>query len=99
MSRSPTFSMQAKIICKFTQKVGDLNLCFLSFLIYGNGLLNALKNVAMANVNKVTLEFGIKVGGKMGVLFVAEGTAESNLRVTVECSFPVRKKLDRSILE
>ena len=80
MPRSPTFSRQARIICKFTQKVGDLNLCFLSFLIYGNGLLNALKNVAVANVNKVTLELGVKVVGKMRVPFVMEG----NLKKLVE---------------
>jgi hypothetical protein len=59
-------------------------------------LLNALKNVAVANVDKVTLEFGIKVGGKMGVLFETEGTEESNLKVTVECSFPVKKEVGRS---
>jgi hypothetical protein len=46
------------------------------FLSYGNGLLNTLKNVAVANVNKVMLELGIKVGGRMGVSFVTGGTAE-----------------------
>jgi hypothetical protein len=61
-----------------------------TILSYTNVALNALKNVSSANVNKVTLEFGIKVGGKMGIPFVTEGTAESNLKVTVECSFPVK---------
>jgi hypothetical protein len=88
--------MQAKIICKFTQKVGDLNMCFLSFLIYGNGLLNALKNVAVVNVNKVMLELGIKVDGKMGGLFMMKTTAESNLNVTVKCSFPFPKEANES---
>jgi len=59
-----------------------------TILSYTSVALNALKNVSSANVDKVTLEFGIKVGGKMGVPFVTEGTAESNLKVTVECSFP-----------
>lgn len=63
-----------------------------TILSYTNVALNALKNVSSANVNKVTLEFGIKVGGKMGVPFVTEGTAESNLKVTVECSFPAKKE-------
>jgi hypothetical protein len=62
-----------------------------TILSYTNVALNALKNVATANVNKVTLEFGIKVGGKMGIPFVTEGTAESQLKVTVECSFPKDK--------
>jgi hypothetical protein len=50
--------------------------------------------VAVANVNKVTLELGIKVGGKMGVSFVMESTAERNLSVIMKCSFPVKKEVD-----
>ena len=50
--------------------------------------LNAFKEIAAANVDKVTLEFGIKVGGEAGIPFVTKGTAESNLKITVECSFP-----------
>jgi hypothetical protein len=68
-----------------------------TILSYTNVALNALKNVSSANVNKVTLEFRIKVGGKMGVPFVTEGTAESNLKVTVECSFPAKKELGDNV--
>ena len=68
-----------------------------TILSYTNVALNALKNVSSANVNKVTLEFGIKVGGKMEVPFVTEGTAESNLKVTVECSFPVKKEVGDNV--
>jgi hypothetical protein len=59
---------------------------------YTNHTLNAFKNIADANINKVTLEFGIKVGGKAGIPYVTEGTAESNLKITVECSFPSEVK-------
>ncbi|MBW4641083.1 MAG: hypothetical protein KME05_23275 [Gloeocapsa sp. UFS-A4-WI-NPMV-4B04] len=55
---------------------------------YTTYTLNAFRDLAHANVNKVTLEFGIKVGGKAGVPYVTEGSAESNLKITVECSFP-----------
>ena len=55
---------------------------------YTTYTLNAFKEIAAANVDKVTLEFGIKVGGEAGVPFVTKGTAESNLKITVECSFP-----------
>ena len=55
---------------------------------YTNYALNAFKEVASANVDKVTLEFGIKVGGEAGIPYVTKGTAESNLKITVECSFP-----------
>jgi hypothetical protein len=49
--------------------------------------LNAFKKVAIANVDKVTLEFGIEVGGEAGVPYVTKGTAKSNLKIKVECSF------------
>ena len=54
---------------------------------YTNSTLSAFKNMAHANVDKVTLEFGIRVGGEAGVPYVTKGTAESNLSITVECSF------------
>jgi hypothetical protein len=57
---------------------------------YTNYSLNAFRNIATANINKVTLEFGIKVGGKAGIPYVTEGSAESHLKITVECSFPER---------
>ncbi|NJM70521.1 MAG: hypothetical protein HC862_09970 [Scytonema sp. RU_4_4] len=50
-------------------------------------VLNAFKKISSANINKVTLEFGIKVGGEAGIPYVTKGTAESHLKVTVECSF------------
>jgi hypothetical protein len=49
--------------------------------------MNAFKDMSTANVEKVTLEFGLKVGGEAGVPYVTRGTAESNLKITVECSF------------
>lgn len=55
---------------------------------YTQYTLDAFQGVTTANVDKVTLEFGIKVAGEMGVPYVTKGTAESNLKITVECSFP-----------
>jgi hypothetical protein len=50
--------------------------------------LNAFKQIPIAEVNKVTLEFGIEIGGEAGVPYVTKGTAKSNMKITVECSFP-----------
>lgn len=50
--------------------------------------LNAFKQLPIPGVNKVTLEFGIELGGEAGIPYVTKGTAKSNLKVTVECSFP-----------
>jgi hypothetical protein len=49
--------------------------------------LNAFKKVAITNVDKVTLEFGLQIGGEAGIPYVTKGTAQSNLKITVECSF------------
>ncbi|BAZ19936.1 hypothetical protein NIES4073_08090 [Kalymmatonema gypsitolerans NIES-4073] len=49
--------------------------------------LNAFKQLPIPGVNKVTLEFGIELGGEAGIPYVTKGTAKSNLKVTVECSF------------
>lgn len=50
--------------------------------------LNTFKKMPIPNVDKVTLEFGIELGGEAGVPYVTKGTAKSNLKITVECSFP-----------
>lgn len=55
---------------------------------YTTFTLNALKQVAIANIEEVTLEFGVEVGGEAGVPYVTKGTAKSNLKITVKCSFP-----------
>jgi len=49
--------------------------------------LNAFREISGANINKVTLEFGIKIGGEADIPYVTKGTAESNVKITVECSF------------
>mgnify|MGYP006270330155 CR=1 FL=1 len=54
---------------------------------YTSYTMNAFKDMATANVESVTLEFGLKVGGEAGVPYVTKGTAESNLKITVHCSF------------
>jgi hypothetical protein len=59
---------------------------------YTTYTLSAFKKVAIANIDKVTLEFGIELGGEAGVPYVTKGTAKSNLKITVECSFPEESK-------
>ena len=49
------------------------------------------KMMATANVDKVTLEFGVKVAGEGGVPYITKGSGECNLKITVECSFGERE--------
>ena len=78
-------SSQTQIVQNFQAIEGTIR-------AYTNYTLNAFRNIASANINKVTLEFGIKVGGKAGIPYVTEGSAESNLKITVECSFPEQSR-------
>ncbi len=78
-------SSQTQIVQNFQAIEGTIR-------AYTNYTLNAFRNIASANINKVTLEFGIKVGGKAGIPYVTEGSAQSNLKITVECSFPEQSR-------
>ena len=48
---------------------------------YSEYALNAFKHFTTAEVEEVTLKFGIKLGGKKGIPFVTEGSAEGNLEI------------------
>jgi hypothetical protein len=37
--------------------------------------------------NKVTMEFGLQAGGETGIPFVTKGTAQANVKVTIEWDF------------
>ncbi|MGF1537212.1 MAG: CU044_2847 family protein [Elainellaceae cyanobacterium] len=58
---------------------------------YTTYTLDAFRQVAGANIDKVKLEFGVKVAGEAGVPYVTKGTADANIKITVECSFPEAK--------
>lgn len=59
---------------------------------YTQHTLNAFRDASLAEVKKVSLEFGVNVSGMGGVPYIASGTAGCNIKITVECAFP-----DRSI--
>ena len=54
---------------------------------YTTQTLKAFKDIEVGNISKVTLEFGLKIGGEAGIPYITKGTGESNLKITVECSF------------
>lgn len=49
--------------------------------------VSAFRNFGVANVQEVNLKFGVKLGGKAGLPYITEGSAESNLEITVKCTF------------
>ena len=62
-----------------------------SYTIYA---LSAFKDFNTADIEEVKLTFGIKLGGKAGIPYITEGSAESNLQIEVKCKFPEKQKPD-----
>ncbi len=52
--------------------------------------LNAFKNLGAVNVDEVTLEFGVNLSADAGIPYIASGKAQSNLKITVKCSYNQR---------
>ncbi len=59
---------------------------------YTKYAIGAFKNLGAAEVEEVTLKFGLKIGGKTGIPFVTEGSAESNFEIEVKCKFPENRQ-------
>jgi len=74
-------AVQEKAVQSFSAIEGTVR----AYTVY---TLNAFKNLAGANIDKVTLKFGIEIGGEAGIPYITKGTAKSNLNIEVECSFP-----------
>jgi hypothetical protein len=49
--------------------------------------LNAFKNFGAGNIDEVTLEFGINFSADAGVPYIANGKAQSSMKITVKCSY------------
>lgn len=54
---------------------------------YAKFAIDAFQHLGAAEVEEITLKFGIKLGGKTGVIFT-EGSAEGSMEVSVTCKFP-----------
>lgn len=55
---------------------------------YTQFALNSFKNFASADIEEITLTFGVKMSGKAGIPYITEGSAESNLQIQVKCKYP-----------
>ena len=54
---------------------------------YANFAIGAFQHLGGAEVEEISLKFGIKLGGKTGVIFT-EGSAEGSMEISVTCKFP-----------
>ncbi|MCA1994285.1 MAG: hypothetical protein LDL41_19895 [Coleofasciculus sp. S288] len=55
---------------------------------YTKFALGAFKNFTDAQVEEVTIKFGIKLAGQAGIPFVTQGSAENHFEIEVKCKFP-----------
>jgi len=55
---------------------------------YAYYCMTAFKDFGTANVDEVTLEFGINLSADAGIPYIASGKAQSNLKITVKCTYP-----------
>ncbi|MBD1945612.1 hypothetical protein H6F50_25220 [Coleofasciculus sp. FACHB-712] len=59
---------------------------------YATYAISAFKDFGAAEIEEVTLKFGMKLGGSAGIPYITEGKAESNLEIEVKCKFPDKSK-------
>lgn len=59
---------------------------------YTKYAIGAFKNLGEAEVEEITLKFGLKMGGTTGVPLLTEASAESNFNIEVKCKFPDKPK-------
>ena len=55
---------------------------------YTTYTLNAVNNVAIAEVSEVTLKFGVNISSEAGVPYIANAKGGCNMEITVKCEFP-----------
>jgi len=63
---------------------------------YAMYAVTAFKDFGAAEVEELTLKFGIKMGGKAGIPYITEGSAEGNLEIEVKCKFPKSAASEKS---
>jgi hypothetical protein len=54
---------------------------------YSKHIIQSFKDLALAEVAEVTLEFGVNVGGMTGIPYIVTGETSSNIKITVKCKF------------
>jgi hypothetical protein len=55
---------------------------------YTKHIVKSFKELAIAEVTEVNLEFGINISAEGGVPYIANGTAGCNMNISVKCEFP-----------
>lgn len=55
---------------------------------YTKYAIGAFKNLGAAEVEEITLKFGLKIAAKTGIPILTEGSADCNFEIQVKCKLP-----------
>jgi len=50
--------------------------------------VNAFREFGAAKVEEVNFSFGVTIGGQVGIPYISEASAKSNVTISVKCTFP-----------
>lgn len=71
-------------------KLADVHRTIQGYTQYAIG---AFKNLAIAEVEEITLKFKLKISAEGGIPMIASGKTESDFEIEVKCKFPDNKSL------
>lgn len=62
---------------------------------YASYCMDSFQNLGNASLSEVTLEFGINLSADAGIPYIASGKAQSNLKITVKCTYPKEEAAEK----
>ena len=54
---------------------------------YTKHVVKSFKEMALAEVTEITLEFGVNIGAEAGIPYIANGSTDCNIKISVKCEF------------
>ena len=71
-------------------KLADVHRTIQGYTQYAIG---AFKNLAIAEVEEITLKFKLKISAEGGIPMIASGKTESDFEIEVKCKFPDKSEM------
>jgi Trypsin-co-occurring domain 1 len=84
-SYSPNSPLQPTVSPEMRVKLADVHRTIQGYTQYAIG---AFKNLAIAEVEEITLKFNLKITAEAGLPMIASGKTESDFAIEVKCKFP-----------
>lgn len=54
---------------------------------YTKHVVQSFKELALAEVTEINLEFGVNIGADAGIPYIAKGSTDCNITISVKCEF------------